>query len=302
MNPQIKKITKSVYFWVGLVLALIFVYVIVLAFGGVINIPGEIILGSLHFRFYGLILLGSILVAAYVFTKLLENLAKKDKKLKKQLKKFDIYEMLIWIIIPGIVFARVFYYFSFINEYYGGSLSEIFKVWNGGLSIFGAVIGGILGLILYLKRMKISLFPLLDLIFIVLPLGHAFGRWANFLNQEIFGPPTKLPWKMFVRIENRPFKFIDKEFFHPLFLYEFILNLFTFGFLYYLFKKKVKRFNGYFISIYLILYGLIRLFIEFLRFDPVVYLNLSVAQFVSLGMILGGAIFLASRSGFFRNK
>ncbi len=253
-----------------------FIYIVSLSFSGKIEIPNEIAIGDIRFRLYGIIVVFSVLVSAIVF-----------EKIAGKIPKFDIYEALIWAMIPGIIFARIFY---FIQNIPTSDLSEIYKLWNGGLSIFGAIVGSIIGLIIYLRRTKIKLFPVLDIVFITIPLGHAIGRWANFINQEIYGPTTNLPWKMYVK----------GAFYHPLFLYEFILNLFLFGLLFFLFKQKKKRFDGFFISIYLVGYGVIRFFMEFLRTDPKIYLNLSAAQYISMVMILVGSgylIFKSKRSG-----
>ncbi|MBN1915816.1 prolipoprotein diacylglyceryl transferase [Candidatus Dojkabacteria bacterium] len=268
-------------------------YIIALAFAGKIEIPKGIMLGRVQFRFYGMIIVLSVLISAVIFERLAGKLAKTDQKFRKETRKFDIYEALIWIIIPGVLLGRIFYFVQ--NASMSGVFPEIYKVWDGGLSIFGGVLGGVLGIIIYLKRSKINTFPTLDHVFIAIPLGHAVGRWANFINQEIYGLPTNLPWKMYISPENKvgiaP-EFVGEKFYHPLFLYEFILNLVLFGVLYFLFKAKNKRFDGFFISVYLVGYGLIRFFIEFLRLDPKVFLGLSVAQYISVVMVVSGTVVL----------
>ncbi len=282
--------SSYLYIFLTLIFSSIFIYFVTRAFQGNFIFPNEVSIGFLSLKFYGLILLGSILVSAFVFEKLLKEYPGKLKHLQK----FDIYEALVWVVIPGIIFARIIYYLSFINDYYQGSFAEIYKIWEGGMSIFGAIIGGILGMVLYLKRSKIKLFPIIDLVFISVPLGHAIGRWANFVNQEIYGPPTNLPWKMYVSLEHRkgiPLEYQQYSFFHPLFLYEFILNLILFGLLYFLYKKKKDRPAGFFVALYLIGYGLIRFVMEFPRFDPADIFGLSIAQIISLIMIIGGILY-----------
>lgn len=291
-----KRMNKKIVLSLVVVGTLVWTYFVVRAFRGDIVIPNQIHLGFFSIRFYGLIILAAVFAGATFLEKVMKEYQLAEKGFEKVLKKFDVSEVIIWAVIPGIIFARVFYYFSFIDEYYGGQITEIYKIWNGGLSIFGAAIGGVLGVVLYLRKNKISLFPVIDFLFIALPLGHAIGRWGNFLNKEIFGPPTNLPWKMFVPLENRPFEHFTSEYFHPLFLYEFILNLGVFGFLYFLFKKQPKRFQGFFLSIYIVLYGLIRFFMEFLRFDPTLKFGLSVAQLASLLMILAGGVYFSYKT------
>jgi phosphatidylglycerol:prolipoprotein diacylglycerol transferase len=291
-NIKTQTMQKAVFVTLVTLLLIVFVYVVSLAFLGDVNIPSEIKLGSIRIRFYGIIILLSVIASSLMFDNFLKKRIGASSSLGKKVKRFDIYEMLTWAVIPGVILARVVYYLSFINEYYGGSFIDLFKIWNGGLSIFGALIGGVLGIIIYLKVYKIPLFPILDLVFIVIPLGHAIGRWANFVNQEIFGPPTNLPWKMYISLENRPLEYINKEFFHPLFLYEFFLNLFIFWLMFYLYKIQPKRMNGFFIALYLVMYGLVRFAIEFLRFDPKGLFGLSVAQYISAFMLFAGLFWL----------
>ena len=289
------KLLRSKFFVIpaGVILAAIWTYFVVLAFQGKIEIPKAIVIGDFQFRIYGIVLAASVLISASVFEKLAGSYAKRDKNFSKSLQRFDIYEALIWAIIPGIIFARVVYFLS--NLSVESNLSDIYKIWEGGVSIFGGVMGGVFGIIIYLKKSKLKTFPILDLMFITVPLGHAIGRWANFINQEIYGPPTNLPWKMYISPTSRvglSGEYAGADYFHPLFLYEFILNLLLFGILYFFFKKGRKRVSGFFISVYCIGYGLIRFFIEFLRFDPKVLWGFSAAQFISLAMMIGGTGYL----------
>ena len=299
------KFLKSKFFLIpiGLLLVGVIAYMTALAFRGDITIPNMIVIGDLQFRIYGIILVISILASSAVLEKLFHVAQDKDKKLKALFEKFDIYEVLLWSIIPGIVFARIFYFLSNIENY--DNFLDIVKVWQGGMSIFGAVVGGAIGVLLYLKKTKLKAFPILDLVFITIPFGHALGRWANFINQEIYGPPTNLPWKMYVAPINRagiPSQYVSSDFFHPLFLYEFFLNLLLFGVLILFFKKGSQKFNGFFIALYGLGYGLIRFFMEFLRFDPKILFGLSVAQYISLFMIFVSCGFLFYKFVLQRNK
>jgi len=277
----------------ALVAAAVIIYTTTLAFRGEILIPNMIRIGDLQFRIYGIILMLSVLASAGVLERIFKIAVERNENLKKTFEKFDFYEVLLWSIIPGIIFARIFYFLSNIENY--ENFVDVIKVWQGGMSIFGAIIGGVIGILIYLKRAKIPVFPILDYIFIVIPFGHALGRWANFINQEIYGPPTDLPWKMYVAPAFRtgiPAQYASSDFFHPLFLYEFLLNLLLFGILFLFFKKGTKKFNGFFIATYALGYGIVRFIIEFLRFDPKVLVGLSVAQIVSLLMVFVSIGFL----------
>ncbi|HIP92441.1 MAG TPA: prolipoprotein diacylglyceryl transferase, partial [Thermotoga sp.] len=202
-------------------------------------------------------------------------------------------EVLIYGIISGVVGARI-YYVAFRWDYYSKNLSEIFKIWHGGLAIHGAIIAAILTTFLYTKIKKNVSFTFLqglDLFTGVLPLGQAIGRWGNFFNYEAFGIPTDLPWKMFVPEKFRPIEFKDQNFFHPTFLYESLWNFFTFYILTVYYKKYRKRF-GEITALYLILYSIGRFFIENLRVDSLMFGNYRIARIISLVFIAIGIILL----------
>lgn len=138
--------------------------------------------------------------------------------------------------------------------------------WQGGLGIWGAVIGGALGLSIYTARRKKSFLVKADVVATVLPLGHAIGRWGNFFNSEISARPTSLPWAVNGR--------------HPLFLYESLLDFILFLILARTAGKAPP--DGRLLSIYLAGYGVIRFFLEFLRINPWKVGVLNVAQMVSI--------------------
>lgn len=241
-------------------------------------------IGRLEIRWYSVLIITGIFLSYYIARKRAE---------KEGVNPEHLDEVLIYGIIAGVVGARI-YYVAFRWDYYSKNLSEIFKIWHGGLAIHGAIIAAILTAFLYTKIKKNVSFTFLqglDLFTGVLPLGQAIGRWGNFFNYEAFGIPTDLPWKMFVPEKFRPIEFKDQSFFHPTFLYESLWNLFIFYILTVYYKKYRKRF-GEITALYLILYSIGRFFIENLRVDSLMFGNYRIARIISLVFIAIGIILL----------
>ena len=210
-----------------------------------------------------------------------------------------------WTILCGILGARIYHVLDYF-DYYRYHQLDIFKIWNGGMGIWGGILGGTLGAITYLKIKGEKIFPWLDIISVVTPLGQSVGRWGNFFNKEIFGLPTTLPWGVYIEPEKRPVEFLNYSKFHPLFIYESILNFILFLFLLILYKKtNEKTPSGTFLCIYLISYSTIRFFLEFLRINPwkieISSLFLNVSQCISILVIIISIIFIF-RNNFLRKK
>jgi len=210
-----------------------------------------------------------------------------------------------WTILCGILGARIYHVLDYF-DYYRYHQLDIFKIWNGGMGIWGGIFGGTLGAITYLKIKGEKIFPWLDIISVVTPLGQSVGRWGNFFNKEIFGLPTTLPWGIYIEPEKRPVEFLNYSKFHPLFIYESILNFILFLFLLILYKKtNEKTPSGTFLCIYLISYSTIRFFLEFLRTNPwkieIASLFLNVSQCISILVIIISIIFIF-RNNFLRKK
>ena len=202
-----------------------------------------------------------------------------------------------WIIIPGIIGARIYHVID-LFDYYSRSPIEIMKVWNGGLGIWGGLIGGFIGATIYLKVKGKDVLTWLDIVAAVTPLAQAVGRWGNFFNTEIFGKPTSLPWGLYVQPQLRPDGYSTFERFHPLFLYESVLNLILFITLFKMYKKYSERIpHGVFTALYLGGYSIIRYFLEFLRINPWQiridpYLFLNVSQCISILVVSFSIVFI----------
>lgn len=211
------------------------------------------------------------------------------------LKKETIIDLAPYLIIFGILGARL-YYCVMNYDFYLRFPTEIIAIRHGGISIHGALLGGAFGLWIFSWRHKISALKLADACAAALPIAQAIGRWGNFFNSEAFGLPTNLPWKLFVAPQYRPIPYQDVEYFHPTFLYESILNIFIFFVLYWILKSgKVKK-EGSIALIYLILYSIVRIFVESLRLDSVRYIyGIPVAIVVSLCIIIVALFVLLKR-------
>jgi len=192
----------------------------------------------------------------------------------------DFWDMLFWVLIPAFLGARLYYVFiqsprtaEGIGRYLSNPLS-IFQIWSGGIHIFGAFIFGGIALWLFTRIRRLPTLVFLDAIALPLPLSQAIGRWGNFINQELYGPPTTLPWGLRIDPQHRipPYnnlmQYPETTRFHPLFLYESLWNLIGFALLFWIsrrFQTQLK--DGDLALLYLIWYPTGRFFIEFLRTD-----------------------------------
>jgi phosphatidylglycerol:prolipoprotein diacylglycerol transferase len=195
----------------------------------------------------------------------------------------DVVSAATWTAIGGIIGARLLFVVLKWSDY-SHNLTEIIDIQQGGLSIHGAVLGGAIALFLYTVIEKKSFLLLADLFALVLPLGQLIGRFGNFFNQEAFGGPTTLPWKMFVNLSNRPDGYEIFKYFHPTFLYEGIGNLLILILLLRVYQKS--HLPGQIVSIYLIMYSGLRFVTEIFRVDSDRWFTISLAQWASLAIII----------------
>lgn len=171
-------------------------------------------------------------------------------------------ELLMWIVPAGVIGSRLYHV---ITD--GKPLNEWHEIWNGGLGIPGAVIGGFAAGLLFIRHRKLNRANVLDAMVPALPLGQSIGRWGNWWNQELYGEPTDLPWGLEIDADHRLAGFGEFETFHPTFLYESLWTLGLCGFLIWLDRRKVLK-PGKLIWVYAGIYALGRLWIEALRIDP----------------------------------
>ena len=175
----------------------------------------------------------------------------------------------IWIGLGALFGARLWHVLTDWGLY-SNNLLDILFIWSGGMSIIGAILGGIivLPIVLYLTKKQKYLGIYLDSFAFSLPLAQAVGRFANWVNQELYGLPTNLPWAIYIKPENRPYFYQENGYFHPLFFYEIIWVLVCLLVLNVLLKNKKAKFgSGKFFSFYLFFYGLGRFCLDFMRID-----------------------------------
>lgn len=261
--------------------------------------PYGILIGPLTFSYYGLIIMTGAVLAAFIARWLIEQMTdgKEDPDM--------VWDALIWALVFGVIGARLYHVFTpskslleagIDTKYYLTHPIAMLSSWKGGLGIPGAIIGGILGLYIFSRRRKVSLSLLLDACSPGVALAQAIGRWGNYINQELYGPPTDLPWGITIRPENRIHGYEQFERFHPLFLYESIWNLANSLFLLWLWRRhgdKMKQ--GDLFIVYIITYPIGRFLLEFLRLDYVPLWGINFNQFFMLAIAIGGAIALYLR-------
>ena len=242
--------------------------------------PVAFSIGSISVYWYGIIIAGAIMIAL--------SLALKETK-KFGYTEDDIIDMFLIALPVSIIFARLFFV-VFTWESYKNDFLGIFKIWKGGLAIYGAVIGAVLSVFIYTRRKKMNMLDLLDFACVYLPLAQAIGRWGNFTNQELYGKNTDLPWGMTGNIiQTFPAQGVDgTKLVHPTFLYESILNLIVFAML--LRLRKNRKVKGTVFSSYLMLYSFVRFLMEFLRTDEFGAGDIRYNQVFAL-LVFVGALF-----------
>ncbi len=218
-----------------------------------------------------------------------------------------VWDALPWLTLGGIVGARVWHILTppasmrmqgITTEYYLTHPLEAIAIWKGGLGMPGVVIGGALALWFYTRRRGLDFRVWLDLVAPALPLGQAIGRWGNYFNQELYGKPTDLPWKLYIDPAHRLPGYEDVAYYHPLFAYEMLWNLLNMAVLLYIGRRWAKRLlPGDLFLLYLAIYGFGRFWLEFLRLDisPVVGLNVNQTLMAAVTVGSLGTLYLRHR-------
>lgn len=230
-----------------------------------------------NIKFYGL-----IMACAMLFGVLLACKNAKHRNLTSD----NIFTLALIVLPLAVVGARLFYVLGANHAY---SFWEIFKVWEGGMSIYGGIIGGALGIVIYCLIFKKNFFDLADVACVSLILGQALGRWGNFFNQEVYGAlVTNSSWQWF------PFAVLldNGEWHYALFFYESLINLAIFFVLLNLLKKVKQR--GVIAGIYLISYGTIRFILEPLRMAEynLMFLGMKLSSLISAVAVVVGIVIL----------
>lgn len=264
-------------------------------------------LGPFIIRWYGLLIVAGAVAAAYIAA---------VEARRKHEDPDHAWNLLIWCLIFGIIGARIYHVFSspagasrgfnyyFVEQpfttitVFGAAVPfpTALMIWEGGIGIYGALIGGSLAVIIYTRRENLNPWRWLDNIAPGMLLAQAVGRWGNYFNQELYGPPTDLPWGLTITNVNQripPYNDLTvyplDTTFHPVFLYESLWNLIGFGLLMWIGRKYTRKLlDGDILSLYLIWYPVGRILVESLRPDAWTLSGIPTAQIVSVILIIIG--------------
>ena len=251
---------------------------------------------NLDIRWYG-ILTALSLVIGFIVAYLLARYRRQ--------KADEILNFAPFAIIAAILGARLLH--VVVNwSYYAANPSFIFAFRRGGLAIQGAMVGGILALIIFCKIRKLDFWLWADLLAPGLLIGQAIGRWGNFFNQEAFGRPSSAPWAIYIAPENRPINYSSYEYFHPTFFYESMANLILFIILFFMhrfYRNRPGRLpDGIILAMYLGLYAVYRTFIEAYRIDSTFFGPIKVVYILNLLAVIAALVIVNHVTRKFKDK
>ncbi|MDP8233756.1 MAG: prolipoprotein diacylglyceryl transferase [Candidatus Saelkia tenebricola] len=234
-------------------------------------------IGNLAVRTYGVVLVAVFFMCLY----LLKYDAKRSSVTKETVERMSNY-----LLLGGFIGARIYYALFYDAFYYFTKPWTLLFVWEGGLAIHGAIIGGLIGLYLLAKKDKIKFLILANLIAPILLLGQAVGRLGCFLNGCCYGLPANIPWGVIFPKDSLAYYQFGFQALHPTQFYELVLNLSGFV-VFWVIRKNIPQ---YLFSLYLMYYGLVRFIVSFFRADSLLFwgTDLRIAHIMSAVFILSG--------------
>lgn len=239
---------------------------------------GVVRIGPVPLHMYGLLIAIGVLVAVRIAV---------GRWVRSGHEARDLEEMVPWVVLAGVVGARVYHVLSDIQLFRGDWVRAL-RIWEGGLSIWGAVGGGALAVVVLARRRGLSVLELGDAIAPGLLAAQAIGRWGNWFNQELFGRPTDLPWGLEIDLVHRPPGYEAYETFHPTFLYESLWVLAVLAAILWT-ERRVRLDPGRVFALYIVGYTFGRFFFEWLRIDPANTIGpLRLNGWVSVGLFAFG--------------
>jgi len=258
--------------------------------------PSGFNIGPLTIHFYGILIMIGALSAAFM--------AARQAK-RRGISSEVVWDMFPWLIIGGIIGARLWHILtppaSMVEQgittwYYLTHPLDALSIWKGGLGIPGAVIGGVVALWIYARKRKLNFWEWTDISAPGLALAQAIGRLGNYVNQEVYGAPTDLPWSITIDRAHRLPEYIEQATYHPLFAYELIYNLINMVVLLWIGRKFAGKLrDGDIFLTYLVIYPVGRFFLEFLRLDPSPVAGININQTVMAVIAVAAAAALILR-------
>ena len=246
-----------------------------------IDPPSAISIGSFSIYFYGIIIaIGFVLAVVYA--------SRRHERLGMDMD--TVYDLVIFAVISAIIFARLYYVVFYWSQFKGRPFIDIINLRDGGLAIYGGIIGAVLALYLRCRWKKYCFPAALDIAAFGLLIGQMVGRWGNFFNREAYGYETDIFCRMGLSLNGRTI------YVHPTFLYESLWNLVGFIALHFLSKKRIK-YRGEFFTLYVFWYGLGRMLIEGLRQDSLWLIDnvIRVSQLLAgVSMVLAAAVYIVN--------
>ena len=239
-------------------------------FGVEINPPEGIRFGAFSIQFYG------VIIALGLFLAVIYGLKRRNQF---GIKEDDLLDGVLWIVPFAIICARAYYCIFAWEKEFAANPVEVFYIWNGGIAIYGGVIGAALGIVVFSLIKKIKIGTVLDLVALGFLIGQAIGRWGNFFNREAFGAETESFLRMGLYLTESRMQTTQIHYYHPTFLYESLWNAAGFVALHFLSKKR--QYDGQIALGYVFWYGLGRTFIEGLRVDSLMIGNVRFSQLLA---------------------
>lgn len=249
------------------------------------------LLGPLVIRFYALFILAGIVLATWITGKRLTA---------RGAQRGVVLEFMLWALVLGIIGARIYHVLTHWGDFFGEGkdLLKVFAIWEGGIAIFGSLLGGGIGVLIASRITGVRFWSFADALVPGMLAAQAVGRLGNWFNNELFGGPTSLPWGLEIDASNPafPIGLPEGTLFHPTFLYEIVWNLLGVAVLLFMERRWHPRWGAFF-ALYLVWYGLGRAFVESLRVDPSLFVfGLRTNVFAALvAVFLGVILFFARR-------